>query len=234
MNKNNKKEQENILATLAFNIIIPAIVLSKFSKPDHLGSVYALIIALAFPLSYGLYSFYKTKKTNMISVLGFVSVLLTGTIGLLKLSAEWIAVKEAAIPFIIGVAVLISIKTKYPLVKTFLYNDKIFDIEKINRKLEENNNVYALEKKLQLSSVFLSFSFFLSSFLNYALAEIIIKSPTGTVAFNEELGKMTALSYPVIALPSTIVMFFVLWYVIHSLKTLSKLSLEEMYAAHLK
>jgi hypothetical protein len=37
-------------------------------------------------------------------MLGFVSVLLTGGIGLLQLDPKWIAVKEAAVPAVIGLA----------------------------------------------------------------------------------------------------------------------------------
>ena len=48
--------------------------------------------------------------------------------------------------------------------------------------------------------------FFLSSLLNYLLAVIILTAEPGTVAFNEQLGKMTALSFPVIALPATAVL----------------------------
>jgi hypothetical protein len=51
-------------------------------------------------------------------VLGLVSILLTGGIGLLQLDTRWLAVKEAAIPGLIGLAVLMSTRTRYPLVKT--------------------------------------------------------------------------------------------------------------------
>ncbi len=39
-------------------------------------------------------------------ILGIVSVLLTGGIGVLELDTQWLAVKEALIPGIIGVVVL--------------------------------------------------------------------------------------------------------------------------------
>ena len=208
-NKTQQAKKENILINLCFNILIPALILSKFSKPEMLGPVYGLIIALIFPLSYGIFDFIKRRKTNAISILGFVSVLLTGVIGLFQLSAEWIAIKEASVPLIIAIAILISIKTKYPLVKTFLYNEKLFDIDRINHILDENGNKETLEKRLKLSSVFLSLSFFLSSLLNFLLAKIMIRSATGTPEFNEELGHMTVLSYFVIALPCTIIMVLV-------------------------
>ena len=50
-----------------------------------LGPKWGLIVALVFPLGYGVYDFVRRRKTNFISVLGFVSVLLSGGLGLMKL-----------------------------------------------------------------------------------------------------------------------------------------------------
>ncbi len=243
MNTSKKEKQENILVNFLFNIIIPVLILSKFSKPEvemfghafsGLGAFYGLIVALLFPLSYGLYDFIKEKKTNLLSIFGFVSVLLTGIIGLFQFPAEWIAVKEAAVPFVIAICVLISTKTKYPLVKTFIYSEKMLDVERIDTILTEKGNKKKMEKMLNLCSVFLACSFFISSILNFVLAKIIIQSPTGTPEFNAELGKMYGLSYPVIALPCTIIMIFILWYLIHSIKKLTGLTLNESIAEHLR
>ncbi|MCD7974017.1 MAG: hypothetical protein LUG18_15375 [Candidatus Azobacteroides sp.] len=234
MSEQKKEKNENLLINILFNIVIPAIILSKLSKPDYLGPFYGLIIALLFPVSYGAYDFITRKKANPISILGFVSILLTGVIGLLEFPAEWIAVKEAAVPLVIGLVVLISIKTKYPLVKTFIYNDKILDTERINTILDENGNKRELDKMLNLSSIFLACSFFFSSVLNFTLAKILIKSPTGTAEFNEELGKMTVLSYPVIALPCTAIMLLILWYVIRSIRKYTNLSGDEIYSPQIR
>ena len=60
-------------------------------------------------------------------------------------------------------------------------------------------------------------SFLVSTVLNYALARIIVVSAPGTTAFNEELGRMTALSYPVIVVPSMIIVFGTLFYLIRGI-----------------
>jgi hypothetical protein len=70
--------------------------------------------------------------------------------------------------------------------------------------------------------------------LNFTLAKILIKSPSGTEAFTQELARMTALSYPVIALPSTIVMGFALWYLFHSIKKLTGLKMDDLFAEKLR
>ena len=80
-----------------------------------------------------------------------------------------------------------------------------------------------------MASWLLAGSFFLSAVLNFVLARIIVRSPAGTVAFNEELGRMTALSYPVIALPSMAVMMIALWYLLKSIRSLTHMDLEEIF-----
>ena len=132
-----KKKQENPLVNLAFNIIIPSVILSKASSDEYLGTFYAFIVALAFPILYGLYDFIKSKKHNFISILGFVSILLTGGLGLLQVDGIWFAVKEAAIPAIIGIVVIASLKTTKPLVKTLLFHDNFMHVDKVNQHLEE-------------------------------------------------------------------------------------------------
>ncbi len=224
-----KEKKENPLWNLAFNIVIPILVLNKFSKPEYLGAVYALIFALAFPLGYFLFDWVKKKKTNFISILGFVGILLTGIIGVFQLPTEWIAFKEASIPLIIGIAVIVTIKSPFPLLKKLLYNPDLMKIEKIDAILEEKNAQGEFDKILVRSSYMLAGSFFLSAVLNYVLAKIIMHSPAGTDAFNEEYSKMLGLSWPVIALPSTIVMGFVIWYLFRSLKRLTGLTMEEMF-----
>ena len=157
---------------------------------------------------------------------------MTGGIALLELPLEYIAIKEAAIPAILGIAVLISIKTPYPLVRTMLYNDKVVDVVKVDEALHKSNNKEAFEKVLTSATLMFSASFFFSSVMNYALAKYIIVSPPGTEEFNVEFGKMTALSYPVIAIPSVIILFGILFYLFRNITQLTHLKLEEIFAAH--
>jgi len=123
---------------------------------------------------------------------------LTGGIGVLELDNKWLAIKEAAIPAAIGIGVLISSYTKYPLVKTLLYNPAVLNVEKINSKLEEKDNKPQFEKQLLSANFLLAGTFFFSAVMNYALAKWVVVSPSGTEAFNQELGKMMAMSYPLV------------------------------------
>ena len=49
----------------------------------------------------------------------------------------------------------------------------------------------------------------------------------GSAAFNEELGRLTLLSYPMIALPATLMMLAVLYYLAVGVKRLAGLSLSD-------
>jgi len=208
--------------------LIPSLILTKLSGAQHLGPVWGLVAALAFPLGYGLRDFIINRKINFFSGLGIVSVLLTGGIGILKLPTEYYAIKEAAIPGLIGLMVLFSTKTRFPLVKTFIYNDTILNVDKISAALSEHNKTDLFEKSLRFGSYLIAGSFFLSSTLNYILAKIIVMSPAGTEAFNIEVGKMNFYSFPVIAVPSMIIMVGTLMYIFRSIRLLTGLTFEEV------
>ncbi len=223
-----KLKKESFLANLLMNIVIPTLILTKLSGDEHLGATWGLIVALAFPISYGLRDFLINKKINVFSALGIVSVLLTGGLSLLHLPPQYFAIKEAAIPGILGIVTLISIKTRYPLVKTFIYNDKVLKIYKVDSALQHYGTHKQFERTLNNASLMIAASFFLSSALNYILAKIILVSQPGTAEFNAELGKMTALSYPVIALPMMIIMMGTLFYVFRSIRLLTHLTLEDV------
>ena len=218
--------QGGFLSNLAFNIIIPVLILMKFSGPEHLGPAWGVVIALAFPVSYGLYDLNRTRKINGFSILGIVSVILTGGISLLELDPQYIAIKEAAVPGLIAVAVLVSHFTRFPLIKKLLMNDKVIDTDKLYAAIAERNTQGAFNRVLKIATFLVAGAFFLSAVLNYVLARLIVVSPAGTVEFNNELGRMTALSFPVIALPTMLVMFTAIFYLFYQMKKLTGSSVE--------
>jgi hypothetical protein len=221
-------KKESLLFNLLLNIIIPTLILTKLSGEEHLGTQWAIVVALAFPVAYGLNDFRSSGKVNLFSALGVISIFLTGGISLLQLDPKYIAIKEAAIPGLFGLATLISVKTPYPLVKTFLYNDKVLQVDKVAAALQKEGNENAFSAALTNASYLVAMSFFLSSVLNYGLAKYLLVSAPGTEAFNAELGKMTALSFPVIAVPATMVMMAALFYLFKRIKTLTHLDLEDI------
>lgn len=219
---------KSMLWNLLFNVIIPALILTKLSGDNHLGRVWALVAALLFPLTYGTLELVKNKKWNFISILGLISVLLTGGLALFKLSGIWFAVKEASIPAIIGLAVLFLHNTKYSVFKVLMFSPKIFKIDLVNQNLAERSNEDNFEKLIYKSNLMFASSFLLSSILNFVLAVVMLKSPTGTESFNKELGEMTFVSYFVIMVPCMIVLIATFMYLTKGIKKLTGLSFEDI------
>lgn len=222
-------KRENLLLNLVFNVLLPSFLLSWLSKPERLGPVWGLVVALAFPLSYGVWDFVRRRQANFISVVGFCSVLLTGVFALVQLDRFWFAVKEAAIPLVIGVSVIASLRSKNPLVRQLLYNDQVIDVPKVTAALQERQAVAAFDAHLRQASWLLAGSFLVSAMLNFALARFLIRSDSGTPEFNAELGRMNFWSWPVIVVPSMAFMMFALWRLLRGISQLTGLPNEEIF-----
>jgi len=205
------QKRENLWVNLILNVVLPSLLLTKGGEWFQLPPAQVLVMALGFPVCYGIYDFITRKKVNLFSIIGFVSVLITGTIGLIEnVPTKWIAIKEAAVPLLFGITILISSKTKKPLIRTLLFSRELFDVDLIESSLEEKGTQEQFERIMASCTWWVVGSFLLSAILNYVLAAWLVTSPSGTEAFNAEIGKMTALSWPVIALPTTVVMMVAL------------------------
>lgn len=222
-------KKENVLLNLLCNIVIPTVVLMKLSTPRFLGPVAGLIVALAFPIGYGIYDLIARRKTNLLSILGFASVLLSGGLGLLKVGGIWFAVKDAAIPVVIGATVLLSLRSRNPLVRELLFNEQLIDIERVNAALDARGSRAEFERLLRQASVWLALAFLGSAVLNFLLARYLLRSPPATPEFNDELGRMHLLSWPVIVIPSMAVMMYVFWRLVTGLAGLTGLTTDEIF-----
>ena len=189
----------------------------------------ALVVALAFPIVYGGMDLIRNKKFNFIAALGFISVLLTGGIGLLELDTRWLALKEALIPGLIGLAVLGSTFTRYPFMQKMILNDTVLNLALITERLKERGKTDAFERCLMSSNYLFASTFAFSSAMNYFLATWIVTSPAGTPEFNEELGKLTLYSYPIIAIPSMLMMFGIFYYVWRQIRAMTSLETEQIF-----
>jgi len=177
-------------------VIIPTLILKKLSGDEMLGPSYALILALSLPFIFGLWGFIKERKIGFVPALGFISILLTGGIGLLQLPKEYIAYKEALIPGVIALASMASIFTKHPFVRAFIYNDDFVHTDKVSAHLEKAGKTEEFDQMMVTATWIITSSFILSAVLNYALAKWIVVAESGTAEFNDQLGSMALWSYP--------------------------------------
>ena len=223
--------QENIWLNLAFNIFIPVVLLKKAPAWFGFSPAISLVVALAFPVTYFIYDMIRRGKVNFFSILGFVSVLLTGGIGLLELPTYLYAVKEAAIPLMIGLVVLGSMFTRKPLVQAFLMNRSVMDVDMVERELDQRNTRAGWMRLLRNCTGWLAFSFFVSAVLNYVLAKWIVQSETGTDAFNSEVGTMQFWSFIIIMIPCMAIMMFIFFRLSKGIRQLAGLEMEEVFWA---
>ncbi|MFK7930611.1 MAG: VC0807 family protein [Myxococcota bacterium] len=217
-----------MLVNLGMNIALPALVLSFggswFGWPPWL----VLVVGLVGPLGYGGWELVVKKKVNHISVLGLVSVLATGGIGLFELDAGWVAVKEAALPLVLGAVVFGSAFTQRPVVRTFLFDAEILDTERIDEAIAQRSAESDLLRLLKVATFWVAASFALSAVLNYGLASYLIRSPSGSEAFNAELGQLTVWSLPVIVVPSMGITLAVMAWLLKGLQRITGLDLDQL------
>ena len=235
--------RENLFLNLIFNFGLPIIILRKAN--DWIGDLLIqwldvpaesklvpsilLGLALLFPFFYGAYDLLKRKKWNIFSILGIISVLLTGGIGLIPGgTVNMFAIKEAAIPAIIGFVTLFSLRSKKPLVELLLYNPQVFDVEKIENELKMRDTKIEFKKLLFKCTWLLAATFLLSAILNYYLSKaIVVTEPfVDANAFNDEIGEMMIWSYLVIIAPCMLVSGYALWTLIKGIKALTGLNME--------
>ena len=228
------EKKENTFISLLMNIVVPAVLLTKGAKLAERFDVsvtpaLVLVAALSFPLVYFFWDLWCQRKTNWISVIGFAGTLLTGGIGLFQLSPLWVAVKEAAIPLFIGAVMIFSRKP----IRTFLFNDSVFDVPAIESAATRRGNAALLDETLKRCARVLTASFFLSALLNFVLASFIVRTDPAvdSMAFNEEIGKMLALSWPVIVLPCTVFILVALWILVRGLGRAAGLSFDGLSAS---
>jgi hypothetical protein len=225
-------KRENLLLNIACNIVVPSVVLTKLSAENRLGPGWGLIVALAFPLGYGIYDLIRRKKTNLFSIVGLFSVLCTGGLNFLKVDLEWFAIKEGAVPLFFAVAVLVSNYSRRPLVREVLCNEQVMDIPRIEASLAERGTRPEFDRLLANAGSAVAASFLLSAVLNYGLARYLLKSPVGTPEFNAELGRMNVLNWPVIVLPSMAVTMLIFWWLMRGITRLTGLDLDSVMHHH--
>jgi hypothetical protein len=115
-----------------------------------------------------------------------------------------------------------------PLIAKLLLNEYMFKVELIYTKLRESEQTDVFKAKVGFANKLLALTFIFSAVMNYGLAKWLVTSPAGTVAFNEELGHMTLMSYPVIVLPSMIMLGALMFYVAKVIKNLTGYKLSDL------
>ncbi|MDB6078200.1 MAG: hypothetical protein JWO82_1947 [Akkermansiaceae bacterium] len=250
-----KPKQEHPLANILVNVLIPVLILSFLSKdPDlqvklgktahfwQIGPLKAIVLALLLPIGYGIWHFIQTRKGNFFSVLGLISVALSGGLtfylwnadGTVKPDAGLLyGVKEGLIPLILAVAILNSGRTENPLIRVFLYNDTLFDIPKIESKVAEKMTQSGYTDLQAGANKIFAASFILSAFMNVGLALWFFRgfnssAPDALENYNAIVGKLHFAGFAAIGIPLMGILYLILNRLLKGLRELTGLTDEEL------
>lgn len=223
------KEQLHPLADLLLTVILPSVVLESLSKPERLGPVWALVVALLMPLGFGLYCFAQKRGLNIFSVLGLVAVIVTGGLGLLNLSPLWFALKEAAFPVFLGLAFPLSFYWKKPLVNELLLNPQVINQRLLNDSLDTEPKRGAMLALLGQASWALAGTMLLSAVANALLVLYFLEGKTpGSEAYTQAIGRQNWVGFIVIGLPMAGVTMALLIWLLGRIQKLTGLEREDL------
>jgi hypothetical protein len=241
-------KRENMLINLSFNLLLPILILRNGKdwfgsdlenwlqpQPDDkaLVGTIILLLAVSFPIAYGTWDFFRRRKWNFLSILGALSALLTGGIGLIPQATVFMfAIKEAALPGILGILTVLTLRTKKPLIRLFLYNPEVIRVELVDHALEKRGTQEPFDRLMVKCTWLIALSFILSAGLNYILARAYVETePSIDIdQFNREVSDMWLWSFIVISIPCMIVSAYAFWILIKGIRELAGLGLEEILA----
>ena len=227
MNMKKNKQKENPILSLCCNILIPVIILKNgnkwinkiliqyhgeewFYENSMIVDISSIVffIALICPVIYFFYDLLNRKNINLISILGFINILLTGGIGIFGakfgLSKNWFIFKEGMLPIIIGLVLIIMSKYRQSSFNNILLNEVLFDNDKIRISIKEDMQ-YEFEYIVRKAGYYLIGGFFISSIIQFTLASLIVVSSPGESSFNKEVSTMTWVSYIAVLLPTILI-----------------------------
>lgn len=211
------KPPPNPLIEIVLTIILPSLAMDQFSKPESLGPLGALMVGLMFPVGFGLWCWWTKAGWNVFSILGFITVLLSGGLGLLQLDAFWFAIKESAMPVILGLAFPITHRLGKPLINAIIMQPQLINLKSLHAALDTKEKKSAFDRVLFRASWGMGLGMIGSSVGNFFLALYLLngKAP-GSEAFVKGISKLNWAGALIIGVPLMVVIVFVfIWLIRH-------------------
>ncbi len=216
--------QPNALADLLLTIVLPSLVLDQLSEPARLGPFWALVVSLLFPVVFGAWCWWKKAGWNVFSILGFITILLSGGLGLLKLEAFWFALKESAMPLALGAAFPLSHFFGKPLINALVLQPQILNLRAIHAALVAPNQQSEFQSTIMRGSWWIGLAMVGCSVGNFFLAMYLLngKEPGGE-AFVKGIGTLNWASLLVIGIPLCVVMLLVFVWMVRQFQQITGL-----------
>lgn len=214
------------LLQFVINFVLPIIVLTKFSADDQLGPIYSMLVALAFPIVFELFSIYKRNRPSYLSLIAIGGIVVTGSISLLGLSEGWLALRRSIPYFALSAAIIVSIHIKRPLFPLLL--TQILDMERINTAAVKHAAKTKLDKHIRYTGYFAGGLFLLIGITSYWLTRSYITAATGSTDFNQEYARLRVMSVFTTTLPLFIGCIALIMYLIMKIEKLTGITLDDL------
>jgi hypothetical protein len=218
-------KQPNPFLDLALTVLLPSMALESLSTKPWMGPnapVWALVIASAIPLGYGIWCWINKTGLNFFSVFGLIAIILTGGLGLLKLETHWFALKEAAVPVVLGLCFPLSFVWGRPLIEALLLQPQVMNTKLLRSAVEAEPKASQFRQLIWRASLGMGGMMLVSALMNFALAMWLLDGKTPqTPEHNSALSKLNWGGLIVIGVPMMAAMFFIL---IRLLKGLEKIT----------
>jgi hypothetical protein len=193
------------------NIALPVLILLTLSDENRLGPLPALLLAIGIPAAYGTWELMRTKKINASSIMGVISVLLTGVIGVFELDTDLFAFKEAAIPVGFAAILLVSNRMTFPVVK--LLFDMVQRKDRVERAVENIGAEHAYRQHIERSGAIWAGIMLISGVMKFALSSYIMTADAGTREFNTQLATYELVQIPTSMLVTMVMILSLIYYI---------------------
>lgn len=236
------------LLNVVLSVLAPVIILDKCSGTGdafwQLGTTWAMVVALSLPIACGVWSYIENRTVDTITFFGLMGTILTGVVTIYANTGDssairpdtpwWYAAKEGLIALLLCGAVLITARKKNSMLRTFVYSDAIFDIQRIEATAEQQNKTEGYQDILYKGSLMLAGSLLVSAIGNFLLAlyfllPVLDEAPEKQAeAYNYAVSDMTWYGYLVIGVPLMLTLFLVIHYLVRSISNLTGLPKDEV------
>lgn len=222
-------KQAHPLLDLLLTVILPSVVLESLSKPERLGPLWALVVALLLPIAFGVYCFTHNRGLSFFSIFGLVAVIVTGGLGLMNLSVGWFAAKEAAFPVFLGLAFPLSHRWDKPLVAELLLNPQMINYRALHLALNTREKEAAFQRLLRKAGWTMAAASFLTAAANSVLAIYLIgeKAP-GTEEYVKALGALNWIGFIIIGIPLLAATVGLLFWLLRAIQRLTGLDRQDL------
>ena len=237
------------LLNVLLSVLAPVLILDNCSatgdKLWHLGTTWAMVVALALPIGCGIYSLVTERKIEAMTAFGLLGTILTGIVTIYANTGDalairpdtpwWYAAKEAIIALLLAGAMLVSGGREGSLLRACVYSDALFDIRRIENTVQEKGLSNGYNSILSRAALMTAGSLLLSAIMNFGLAlYFLLPVPDMPAAeqaeqYNYAVSKMTWMGYLIIGVPLLATLFLVIRYLGKSLTQLTNLPDDQVY-----